>query len=47
MPSVGQTVKTDFGSGKVVSVDVLKRQYKVDVDGNIKEIELGDVKGSK
>jgi cell fate regulator YaaT (PSP1 superfamily) len=47
MPSVGQTVKTDDGSGKVVSVDILKRKYKVDIDGNIKEIELGDVKGSK
>ncbi len=47
MPSVGQTVKTDFGSGKVVSVDILQRKYKVDIDGNIKEIELGDVKGSK
>lgn len=41
MPSVGQTVKTDFGSGKVVSVDILNRKYKVDIDGNIKEIELG------
>ena len=47
MPSVGQTVKTDDGSGKVISVDILKRKYKVDIDGNIKEIELGDVKGSK
>ena len=47
MPSVGQTVKTEFGQGKVVSVDILKRKYKVDIDGNIKEIELGDVKGSK
>ena len=41
MPSVGQTVKTDIGSGKVVSVDILNRKYKVDVDGVIKEIELG------
>ena len=47
MPAVGQTVKTDFGEGKVVSVDILKRKYKVDVDGNIKEIELGSVERKK
>ena len=40
MPSVGQTVKTDFGKGKVVSVDILNRKYKVDLDGVIKEIIL-------
>ena len=28
MPNVGQTVKTEFGSGKVVSVDILNRKYK-------------------
>ena len=47
MPSVGQTVKTDFGSGKVVSIDILKRKYKVDIDGVIREIELGSVDSSK
>lgn len=41
LPNVGQTVKTDFGKGKVVSVDILNRKYKVDIDGTIKEIELG------
>ena len=41
LPNVGQTVKTDQGSGKVISVDILNRKYKVDVDGIIKEIELG------
>ena len=40
LPNVGQTVKTDIGSGKVVSVDILNRKYKVDCDGIIKEIEL-------
>lgn len=40
MPAVGQTVKTDSGSGKVVSVDILNRRYKVDLDGIIKEIVL-------
>ena len=41
LPNVGQTVKTDFGKGKVVSVDILNRKYKADIDGTIKEIELG------
>ena len=29
MPDVGQRVKTDKGEGKVISVDVFKRNYKV------------------
>ena len=41
LPNVGQTVKTDFGKGKVISVDILNRKYKVDIDGVIREIELG------
>lgn len=40
MPNVGQTVKTEFGKGKVISVDILNRKYKVDLDGVIKEIVL-------
>ena len=47
MPAVGQTVKSEFGSGKVVSVDVLKRKYKIDIDGIIKEIELASEKKHK
>ncbi len=47
MPNVGQTVKTDFGKGRVVSVDILNRKYKVDIDGVIKEIELGCGKCNK
>ena len=43
MPNVGQTIKTEFGSGKVTSVDILKRKYKVDIDGVIREIELPDI----
>ena len=43
MPSVGQTVKVDGESSKVVSVDVLKRSYKVDIDGFVKEVQLEDV----
>ena len=47
MPNVGQTVKTEFGKGRVVSVDILNRKYKVDIDGVIKEIELGCGKCTK
>ena len=47
MPSVGQTMKTEYGAGKVVSVDVLKRKYKVDIDGVIREIVLEDVDSKK
>ena len=47
LPNVGQTVKTDFGNGKVISVDILNRKYKVDIDGMIKEIELDCGKRSK
>ena len=47
LPSVGQTIKSEYGSGKVVSVDILNRKYKIDVDGVIREIELGCGKSSK
>ena len=40
MPSVGDTVNTDFGEGIVVSLDILNRKYKVNVNNDIKEIEL-------
>lgn len=40
LPSVGQTVKTKFGSGQVISVDVLSRKYKVDINGDVKEISM-------
>lgn len=41
LPNVGETVKVDNGTGKVISVDILNRKYKVDCDGIIKEIVLG------
>ena len=47
LPSVGQTVKTKIGSGRVVSVDVLNRKYKVDIDGVIKEFEGNSDKCNK
>lgn len=39
LPNVGQTIKTEFGMGKVVNVDILKRKYDVNIDGIIKTIE--------
>ena len=39
LPSVGQTIKTKEGTGKVVSVDILKRKYNVNIDGNVVTIE--------
>lgn len=40
LPQVGQEVNTEYGKGKVISVDILNRMYKVDIDGNKKEIKL-------
>ena len=44
LPSVGQTVNTEYGSGKVVSVDILKRKYNVNIDGDVKTIEVSNDK---
>lgn len=40
MPSVGDDYKTKEGTGKVVSVDILNRKFKVLVDGDKIEVEL-------
>lgn len=40
MPFIGSTTKTKYGNGKVVSIDILNRKYKVEIDNEIKEIEL-------
>lgn len=40
MPQVGDEVNTEHGKGKVISVDILNRMYKVDIDGNKEEIRL-------
>ena len=41
MPYVGQTIKTENGSGQVINVDILNRKYTVLVDNEKLEIELG------
>ena len=40
MPSVGAKVKTPFGEGVVLSVDILNRKYKALVNEEIKEINV-------
>lgn len=47
MPSVGETVKTEYGEGQVISLDILNRKYKVNIDNDIKEIELDKNENSK
>lgn len=40
LPNVGDTIKTDLGEGKVVSIDILNRKCKVLINGNKEEIEF-------
>ena len=47
MPTVGETVKTEYGEGQVISLDILNRKYKVNIDNDIKEIELDRNESSK
>lgn len=42
MPSINQKVNTKFGSGVVVSLNVLERKYKVLVENELHEIVLDD-----
>lgn len=43
LPKVGKKVETKFGEGKVISVDILKQKYKVDVkDLGIVEVDLNE-----
>lgn len=43
LPKVGKKVSTKYGDGKVVSVEILKRTYKVDVkDYGIVEVSLDE-----
>jgi len=41
LPKVGKKVETEFGEGKVISIDILKQKYKVDVKNHgIIEMEV-------
>lgn len=44
LPKMGQIVKTPNGSGKVVSLDILKKKVFVSIDGEKYEFEANDVK---
>jgi len=41
LPYVGQTIKTEYGTGQVVSLDILNRKYSVMINNDKIEIELG------
>jgi len=41
MPNIGERFTTEYGVGTVISVDILNRKYKMYVEGEIREIELG------
>ena len=43
MPNVGQTIATDYGKGQVISINILDRKYKVMIDNEVQEIELGNI----
>lgn len=47
MPSVGDKVKTEFGEGQVISLDILNRRYKVNVNNDIKEVVLDNENSKK
>lgn len=43
LPKVGKKVETEFGEGKVISVDILKQKYRVNVkDKGIVEVDLNE-----
>ena len=44
LPNVGQTIKTQNGEGKVVSVDILNRKCKVLINGIKEEVEFNEDK---
>lgn len=43
LPSNGEIVNTSFGTGKVVSVDIYKRKYKVQIGDVVEEIDAGNL----
>ena len=47
MPTVGKKITLEQGEGKVISVDILNRKYKVLIGNEVKEIELDNNESSK
>lgn len=45
LPSIGQEVDTEYGKGKVIDLDILKRSYKVDIkDKGVFEVKNDSAK---
>ena len=42
LPEIGQTVKTEFGTGTVVSLDILHKKYDIEKDGQRFTVEVSD-----
>ena len=43
LPKLGKKVETEFGEGKVISIDILKQKYRVDVkDHGIVEVDVNE-----
>lgn len=40
LPEIGETVKTEYGTGKVISLDILNKKYDIEKDGQIYTIEV-------
>lgn len=40
LPKMGSTVKTEDGEGKLVSLDILKKKYSINIKGEIFEYEV-------
>ena len=47
LPNVGDQYETIYGMGKVLSVDILNRRYKILINNEVKEIRLDDNESSK
>ena len=38
LPKIGKTIQTKHGTGKVVSIDIIKQTYDVEIDNNIVKV---------
>ena len=47
LPNLGSTINHQGKKGRVVSVDILNQKYKLDVDGEIKEVKINGHKCHK
>ena len=42
LPDIGETVKTEYGTGVVTNLDILNKKYEIDKDGEKFTIEVSD-----